>query len=420
MNRFRRVLGWRISPRAYWSILDQGISSASNLAFIIVVARSVSVEAFGEFVIAYLLYALLLGCLRAVGGEILLLRVEEEPSEAFGDCRRLLGLAAGAGLIVALVTMPLGLMLGGTLGGSLAAFGLMLPILLTQDALRYCFFALGTPSRAVANDLMWLGVQAVATVWLLLDGDITPVKTILAWGAGAAVASVVGMRHARLAPTYGNLTTWITADRARVGGFFSDFVLMIGAGYFAIYLVALIGGVSAVAGVRGAMILFAPLDSIFAGVRIVTLTALAEAVRVGRQVLARRAAVVALVSAAITAAWTVVILTLPREVGTSLLGPTWDVARPLCAAIAVASAARYVALPAQAGLRALNDTRRIVVLRVAQTIITLGAVAVGTAEAGARGAASGLAAAGCAGCALWVRGFLRCARGADRQLDRHP
>jgi hypothetical protein len=128
------------------------------------------------------------------------------------------------------------------------------------------------------------------------------------------------------------------------------------------------------------MILFAPLDSIFAGVRIVTLTALAEAVRVGRQVLVRRAAVIALVSAAITAAWTVVILTLPREVGTSLLGPTWDVNQATLRGHRVASAARYVALPAQTGLRALNDT-----------------VAVGTAEAGARGAASGLAAAHCAG-----------------------
>ncbi|HEV2775787.1 MAG TPA: hypothetical protein VGV90_09370 [Solirubrobacteraceae bacterium] len=417
MKRLRTVLGWRLSPRAYWSVLDQAISSASNLAFIIVVARSVSVEAFGEFVIAYLVYALLLGGLRAVGGEILLLRVEEAPGEAFEDCRRLLGLAAGVGLIVALLTTPLGLVLGGTLGGSLAAFALMLPILLTQDALRYCFFALATPSRAAANDLMWLGVQALTTTWLLLDGDVTPVKAILAWAAGAAVAGAVGMRHARLVPTYTKLTTWITADRARVGGFFSDFVLMIGAGYFAIYIVALIGGVSAVAGVRGAMILFAPLDSVFAGVRIVTLSALAEAVRVGRRVLVRRAGVVALVSAAITAAWTVVILTLPRDVGTALLGPTWDVARPLCAAIAVASAARYVALPAQAGLRALNDTRRIVSLRVVQTIVTLGAVAVGTAEAGARGAAGGLAAAHCAGCALWARGFLRGASGARQRSE---
>lgn len=410
MKRLRSLLGWRLSPRAYWSIVDQGISSASNLAFIIVVARNVSVQAFGEFVIAYLVYALLLGGLRAVGGEILLLRVEEAPREAAENCRRLLGLAAAAGVAVAALATPVGLVLGGELGASLSAFALMLPILLTQDALRYCFFALGAPSRAAANDLIWLGVQAVTTTWLLLDGDVTSVKAILAWAAGAAVASTVGMCRARLVPTFRTLAAWITADRGRVGGFFSDFVLMIGAGYFAIYLVALIGGVSAVAGVRGAMILFAPLDSVFAGVRIVTLSALAEAARLGRRVLVHRAGVVAVVSAAITAAWTAAILTLPDAVGAALLGPTWDVARPLCAAIAVASLARYVALPAQAGLRALNDTRRIVILRVAQTVITLGAVAVGTAEAGARGAAGGLAAAHCAGCALWARGFVRGAR----------
>lgn len=410
MRRLRSVLGWRLSPRASWSILDQGISSASNLAFIIVVARNVSVESFGEFVIAYLVYALLLGALRAIGGEILLLRVEQAPAEASADCRRLLGLAVGLGLIVGLLAAPVGLALGGTLGDSLLAFALLLPVLLTQDALRYCFFALKAPSRAAANDLMWLGVQCLATTALLLGGDVTPVKAILAWGSGAAVASLVGMRHARLIPTRRNVISWITADRSRIGGLFSDFILMIGAGYFAIYLVALIGGVRAVAGVRGAMILFAPLDSVFAGVRIVTLSALAEAVRAGRRVLVRRAGIVALGSAAITAGWAIVILTLPRSVGTALLGPTWDVARPLCAAIAVASAARYVALPAQAGLRALNDTRRIVILRAVQTAATLAAVAVGTAEAGARGAASGLAAAHCAGSALWARGFLLRAR----------
>jgi O-antigen/teichoic acid export membrane protein len=410
MSRLSRLRRLRLSPRVYWSVADQAFSSVSNLAFVVVVARSVGVEAFGEFAIAYLLYALLLGSLRAVGGEILLLRSREAREETRVDCARLLGLSLRAGLLAGLVAAPAGLVIGGVLGNSLAAFALVLPILLTQDALRYCLFALETPARAAGNDLIWLLVQALVTSAVLLLGDITPVKAILAWAAGAAVATIVGLRQAALVPARRDVTSWISEDRARVGGFFGDFSLQIGAGYLAISLVALIDGVRGVAGVRGAMIMFAPLDSLFAGVRIFTLPALADALRSGRRALIGRAGVVAVASAALSAAWAVVILSLPRSVGTSLLGNTWDVARPLCAAIAVASAARYVALPAEAALRALNDPRRIVMLRATVTTAVLGAVAVGAAEAGARGAVIGLAGAHGLGAVLWAAGFLRSSR----------
>ncbi len=407
MPLLRRLLAFRLSPRAYWAVIDQGISGVSNLAFVLVVARNVSVQTFGEFAIAYLLYALLLGASRAIGGDILLLRAKEAPAEVSVDCRRLLGLALGLALLAAALAAPVGLALGGALGASLVALAVVLPIVLTQDALRYCFFALGMPSRAAFNDLMWFLVQGVVMTALLLTDGVTAVTAIVGWGLGAAVASIFGMRQAGLLPARRNVWSWISEDRARVGGFFGDFGLMIGAGYFAIYLVALIESVRAVAGVRGAMILFGPLDSLFAGVRIFTLPALADAAHAGRRALLGRAGVVGVASAAITAAWAVVILSLPRSVGTALLGPTWDVARPLCAAIAVASAARYVTLPAEAGLRALNDPRRIVLLRATVTTAVLAAVAVGTVEAGARGAVAGLAGAHCIGVALWARGLLR-------------
>ncbi len=75
------------------------------------------------------------------------------------------------------------------------------------------------------------------------------------------------------------------------------------------------------------------------------------------------------------------------------MGATWTVAQPLIALSAVAAAARYVALPAQAGLRALNDPRRIVGLRLTVTVFVLLGAGVGTLAAGATGAVLGLAVA---------------------------
>jgi O-antigen/teichoic acid export membrane protein len=407
----------RVSPSIRWTVIDQGISSASNLLFVVTVARTSNVEKFGTFFLAYMAYGLLLGAGRAIGGDILLLRAEQQPADLERDSRRLLGIALTHGLLGGLVACSISPLVGGTLEGVLLGLGVALPFLFLQDALRYCLFARRRPALAAANDLIWLAVQVVATVVLLQTvPEPGPASIVLAWASGAVVAVGAGLWQAWLIPTLRGLPAWFTQDRARVSSFFvssffGDFAMNSSSSYASAYLIAAIGRVTDVAAVRGGMLLFAPLDALFMAVRLVTLPTLARSVPLGGFQLRRHARLVAVVSVALTAAWAVAVLSLPAEAGRAALGASWAVVTPILLPIALACAARYVALPAQAGLWALGETRSIVRIRFRVTLLVFAGVIIGTHAAGALGAASGLAVAYfMEGVLSWARFVRTCGR----------
>jgi glycosyltransferase involved in cell wall biosynthesis/O-antigen/teichoic acid export membrane protein len=398
----------RIPLTARWTVVDQGLSSASNLLFVVSVARGSNVAEFGAFSLAYIAYGLVLGAVRAIGGDVLLLRAEQQGLGIERDARRLLGVALTLGAVAGGVACAVAVLAGGALGGPLLAVGAVLPIVLAQDAMRYCLFARRAPTLAAVSDLTWLVVQLVVTVVLLLAiPHPGPAPIVFAWASGAAASLAVGLSRARLAPTFRGVAAWFSQDRARVGSFFGDFALLTGSTYAAIYLIPVIGKLEDVAAVRGAELFFAPLDTLFLGVRVVALPALARSAALGSADLWRQARLIAVLSAALTVAWAAAVLSLPSGVGRAVLGTTWEVVRPLILPIGLASVARYISLAPQAGLRAVGDVQRIVRVRVIVAVIVLVAVIVGTSMAGALGAAIGLATAQLTEAMLSWGGFLR-------------
>ena len=384
----------RLSSGGAWAIVDQGASSASNLLLVATVARVSDVAGFGRFSLVYLIYGLALGSLRAGGGDVLLLRAHERQRPISHESRRLLGVALWTGAAIGLVLGGVELAAGASVDSVGVALAAVLPVLLLQDALRYAFFALATPRRAAFSDLLWLAVQIVLTVLLFaLPIGPDPQIVVLAWGAGALVSAIAGCLAVRLTPIITGAASWMADDRARVGSFLGDFVMLSGSNYLAMYLVVAFATVRAVAAVRGSAFLFSPLDALFLGIRIFALPALARAAATGEAAIRRVAELVAVGSAAITAVAALILVSLPDDLGRAVMGATWTVAQPLIALSAVAAAARYVALPAQAGLRALNDPRRIVGLRLTVTVFVLLGAGVGTLAAGATGAVLGLAVA---------------------------
>ncbi|MEJ7783500.1 MAG: hypothetical protein WKF96_01770 [Solirubrobacteraceae bacterium] len=411
-----------MSAGKYWSIFDQGISSASSFLLVLSIARGSDVKTVGQFLLAYLLYGFVLGVGRAIGGDVLLLRAAERPAEVDCDCRRLLGLALLLSVPTASIFVIAALAVGGgALSTSLLALALALAPVLFQDALRYCLFAQARPSLAAVNDSIWLAVQLALTAALLLfSPDAGPAAFVLAWASGALVAAALGIWQSGMLPTRRDLRRWFTEDKGRVSSFFTDFAVMVGAANVAVYLIAVIASVEDVAAVRGMLLLFSPLDALFVGIRILTLPALVRAMTLGGASARRLAYLVALTSTLVTAVWALLIIALPDSVGHAVLGATWDVAKPLTLAIAVASIALYAALPLQAGLRALRDARRLVVLRAIQTALLFIGVVAGTALNAAQGAAQGLAIASVAGGLLWWRGFSQSSRAMAPPVAREP
>ena len=157
----------RPKARAVGAVLDQTLSSASNFALAVIVARRVGTTEFGVFAIGFTIYALALGVSRALSTDPLV-----------------------AAAFVA----------GSPLRSPLLAFGLGLPFLLWQDSYRYQFVASRRPQLAALNDLVWLlALSALFAIAVHADAS-TAAPYVVAWSAAAACAAVVGMAYARAWP----------------------------------------------------------------------------------------------------------------------------------------------------------------------------------------------------------------------------
>ena len=77
--------------RAGWNLVDQVISSVTNAALSFVVARSVDVEQFGGFAVAFSVFALAVGLSRALATSPLGIRFESRPGNGGPRGRRLRG-----------------------------------------------------------------------------------------------------------------------------------------------------------------------------------------------------------------------------------------------------------------------------------------------------------------------------------------
>jgi O-antigen/teichoic acid export membrane protein len=200
----------KVLRRAGWGVADQVVSSGTNAALSILVARSVDSSGFGAFSVAFIVFTLFVGFSRALNTSPLAIRFA---SASDADFRRAAAAASGAafclGLVGALVCAVAGLLAGGAAGAALLALSLPLPALLVQDSWRYTFFANSRPARAALNDTVW-AVGQLATVWLLLMQGVNAVGPfILAWGGAAAVAALVGIYQAGVVPRPGAALGWL-------------------------------------------------------------------------------------------------------------------------------------------------------------------------------------------------------------------
>ena len=261
MSRLSTLWGTvrRLPPRSYQTVADQAVSSVGNFLFVAVVARTATVAEFGAFSLAYALYAIALGAGRAVGGEILLLRGVQRPEDARAESERLMFLVVAIGALAGLFLVGLGVVLDDPLGEILSALGICLPVLLLQDAIRYCFFARGEPTRAVLNDSVWTVAQvAFFAAILSLSPDAGAAALVLGWTGGAAVAVILGLSQTRLVPRPSLHLARGHGDRSRARSFLADFGLSALALNAGLYVIAGVAGLAAAGAVRGAMLLFAP------------------------------------------------------------------------------------------------------------------------------------------------------------------
>lgn len=196
LNR-RLVVNSESRRRGALTLTDQIVSSGSNFATGVAVARLSGISQFGQYMIVVVFWLVIVGLHRALVTEPMVVT-----SRDADDLRARLadGLAAEVvyGLLACVVVAAggaLALAGGFSLGGPVLALAPWLPGLLVQDYWRAMAFQQGRPGMALANDLVFVAVQAVAVIGFALLGWRTVGYMIAAWGLGGMAGAVFGFRR---------------------------------------------------------------------------------------------------------------------------------------------------------------------------------------------------------------------------------
>ena len=412
---------WKVSSRFGWGLADQGLSSITNFALGVVVARTVSARDFGAFGIAFGVYTAGLGLMRAMSSEPLMVRFSAVMDERWRvGARAATGTALAVGFVAGLACFTVGSLIANpVLAAVLRSLGITFPGLLVQDTWRFAFFAAGRGSAAFVNDLVWAAALFASMAYLLSAGQDSVGWLVLAWGGSGSVAGMFGALQSRVGPVPTQTVAWVREQRDLIPRYVGEFGVTTLAAQVSIVTIGAVGGLAAVGAIRAGQLLFGPLNVIYMGAG---LAGLPEAVRLLRSSTGglRRACVsLSIMLASSALAVGVLASLLPERVGVALLGESWPAARTVILPISIWMAGFGVALGAGIGLRALAAAQLSLRARLLVAPIGVAMSVVGAATAGARGGAWGFATAAGIGAVVWWRFLRRGLREHDRRADLH-
>ncbi len=409
---------WRaLAGRLTWGLADQAVSSLTNFAVGIVVARSLGPTEFGAFGLAWVTYGVVLNLCRGLTTDPLVVRFSGVESKTWRAAvaqvsggALLLGTVAG-GLIVLV-----GFLAGGSVGGAFVGLGLVLPALMLQDSWRYAFFAAGRGRDAFVNDLVWAVALVPALLLAAQDGSV--LRFVVAWGVAAGVAAGYGWAQSRVRPRPGELRRWLVEHRQLGVRYMLENLSLSGASQVRIYGLGALAGLAAVGTVRGVELLLGPFMAVLMGLSNVAVPEAARVLKRSPRKLPLFCLVLGGAQAGVALVWGLgLLLLLPDAWGRFVLGEVWPSAFTLIVPATLSVMFASISTGAAAGVRALAASR--LSLR-AQTWASLAYAIgglVGAAVDGARGSAWGAAFATFLGAVMW---WLQLRAGLHQHGDPSP
>ncbi|MFC4001654.1 hypothetical protein ACFS2C_00985 [Prauserella oleivorans] len=390
-----------MAGRLGWGLGDQAVSSLTNFAVSMFVARELGVTAFGVFSLAWVTYAVLINLSRGLATDPLMVRFSGVDT---GRWRRgaaqASGTALAVGAVAGVLSVGAGLVIGSSLGWAFVALGVVLPGLLVQDSWRFAFFASGEGRKAFVNDVVW-GVCLVPAMLVAAQHE-SVVAFLLAWGFSGAVAALYGCVQTGVYPRLSRARAWLREQRDLGFRYVIENVSNSGGSQLRMYGLGAIAGLADVGVVRGAELLMGPFLAVLFGLSAVTVAEAARVLQRSPQRLWPFCLTLGAGQAIVALAWGVALMILlPDAVGEYLLGDVWTVAAPLIlpATLGVVGASFFTG--AAAGLRALGMARRSLRAQlVFSAAYVIGGLA-GAAAGGALGSEWGTAIASLLGSAVW-------------------
>jgi O-antigen/teichoic acid export membrane protein len=390
-----------VSTRAAWGVADQAFSSLTNFALSAIVARNVTPDAFGGFAIVFATYLLALGISRSVNTLPLLVRftgVEDH------EWREAAAAATGTAIVAGAIGSVLcfaGAALFPATRGPVLALAVTLPLLLLQDSWRHAFLARGTPSAAFWNDVAWAVFLVPGLAIPITSGTQSAVPFVLGWGLAGGAAGLVGVVQARVLPRPFRSTTWSRTHWDLGGRQLGEFVANSGSNQFVMYAAGAIGGLVAAGALRAGQVLLGPLNVAFQGIWIVAIPEQVRTLRERPRRLVQVAALLSLALGAIGTVYTLVVVVFQEQIGPLLLGESWTNAQPVIVPLGIAAVAWGLWVGPTVTLRAMQEAKRSLRARLANSVLTVAAGTAGLAIAGAPGGAWGIATANMLSVPFW-------------------
>jgi hypothetical protein len=394
-----------MTTRVGWGIIDQLLSSITNLLGSVFAAQRLTKAGFGSWSVGFSVFVVLLGVSRSLATDPLTVRYSGETVEIQrAAIRESVAVPMMVGLGAGLTLAMFGLALRSDTGRVLAIIGLALPFLITQDFCRLALFMLGRTFSAAVNDLIWL-IGTVVALLLVPRQGVPAWELSLCWSFGAGIAAAFGFWQLKLVPRVSPMS-WLRHHHDLSIPFSADFLLVTGVTYLVVLSLTAMRGVESTAAFRGAQVLMGPVLVLFAGVMLQAAPLFARRARNAAEGLVRISIQLSLTLALVAVGWLVVLLSLPDRLGRSVLGASWAPARELL----LATGLGYAIAGATAGpilaIRSQGDAKVSLTIRALVAPLIVGLGLAGASAGGAVGAAVGILIASSLGMPIWWGTFL--------------
>lgn len=385
------------------TVIDQAISGASNFVTLVLIARLFGLAEFGAFSVAFSVYLLYVGLVRATSGELLVIRTASgeqgaaragvKSSQRFAVACTLVGVAAA---FVAPSSMQ-----------TVAIVLLLAPGLVMQDILRYVAFAAGRPRVAIASDTCWLVSMAATLVLLTSRGaklsltDCTILWALTGWAAAVwpliLMRPFLALRSNELCVATNSRQRWRAATLSHLG----EYATRQATTQLAILAIGTVSGLTALGTFRLADATLGPLRTVTAGLAIGLLPWTAQRARndTGRALIRYRALAAMIVLLGVVTVS--VLVTLPPAITRNAIGGGWTTAKTLVIPLGVFTCAVGIAAVASTGLKGLGLAREAVRARAITGGLLLIGLPLGAAHGGAPGAARAAAVVGILTAGVW-------------------
>jgi O-antigen/teichoic acid export membrane protein len=389
------------------SVVDQGLSTATNFLLTLLAARLLGTRDFGAFSLAYLVAVAIIGSARAaVGSPALVLQRHAIRDHAAGPLGSALATGLASGAVVALAA----LLCNAHIRPVMLALALVLPGVLVQDAGRLVGFAELLPSRALVLDTIWavLMVAGLATAAALHVVE-TPATLVLIWGGAGTLSGVWTLWvHGRRIPR--PTVTWLQHSWHFAWRYFAVFATTLGAFQMSGLLLGVVSGVTAVGAVQAVQVLFGPLQNLATGLMVAFVPETTEDTPLRDQ--RTRLVLMSLALVAIALGIMGAALAVPSNLGEVVLGDSWAHARSLLVPAGLGAAMFGLCAGPIIGLRAARAVHESLVVGVQISVFQLVVPVLGAVVDDASGFMWALVGTWVLSTVLWARCYLAVEGGA--------